>query len=335
MVKVRPVPIGSLFLIVSLSISAYLLRSPFEVTRLRNSFIADVGEPEDFHWPPEGPPRGYANETRAAPSEFRRIADAERFDHADDSELSRAIAIARHLSGGDITSGEPIQSSTLLAYEAITQENVGYCADYTQVFNALALASNMAVREWGMSFDGFSGDGHAFSEIYDSHLRKWVFIDPFYSFYIVDPVTEVPLSVLEFRERLAEGDESLHTGLVQIDSEAFAFPTERKSIEYYRAGADQFYLWFGNDVFSYDQNPIIQKAAVFGRSVEQAVAILIGAHPKIRILPTVEGQGVRQLNNTIRLFWAAVVFGLLACCLYVYAFVAHRTSRARQARFEE
>jgi hypothetical protein len=322
--NVRPLVAGALLLLASLSILGYLVRSPFEITRLRNSLLADVGIAEDFGWSPESPPADYAAENEPAPAEFQQIVQALRFDASDETELDRALAIARHLTNGDVTTGEAIQSNTLSAYKAITERNRGYCADYTQVFNALNLASGVPVREWGMSFDGFSGDGHAFSEIYDSQLGKWVFIDSFYSFYVVDPITKVPLSVLELRERLKADRETLRAGLVPIDPAAFAFREPRRAIDYYGRGLEQFYLWFGNDVFSYDGNPVVAAAAGFGRPAEQAVAIMIGAHPKIRIVP--DAQGVQQITRTFWLFWTAFALGVLACGVLSYAFFSRRAA---------
>ena len=37
-----------------------------------------------------------------------------------------------------------------------------------------------------MSFDGYGGDGHAFSEIFDTQRQHWIFVDSFYSFYVTD-----------------------------------------------------------------------------------------------------------------------------------------------------
>lgn len=312
-------------LVAAMSIMAYLLSSPFEITRVRNALIAEVGDPADFNWKPQAPPADYTVERHTTPPEFVQALQGLQLFEPDMSEASRALAIARHLTSGDKTTGKPIQSNTLAAYHSIVASNEGYCSDYTQVFNALNLAAGIPVREWGMSFDGFSGKGHAFSEIYDSTFDKWVFVDSFFSFYMVDAVTGIPLSVDEFRKRLLAEDASLSEAVVPIDAGAFSFKTPQKAVNYYAAGAEQFFLWFGNDVFSYDSNPIVASAARFGRSFEQALAIVVGAHPEIRIVPTPEGKHwLRQLQLARWKFAIAVLLGLVGCAAYVYAFAAAR-----------
>lgn len=57
-----------------------------------------------------------------------------------------------------------------------------------------------------MSFAGYSGEGHAFNEIYDHRLAKWVVIHSFFSFHLTVRASGEPLSSLELRERLAAGE---------------------------------------------------------------------------------------------------------------------------------
>ena len=178
--------------------------------------------------------------------------------------INRPLALARAITGGTITRGNAIQSDTRETFRRITENNEGYCSDFTQVFNGLALAAHLPVREWGLSFDGFSGDGHAFSEIYDPALNKWVFLDTFNSFYVVDPVTQIPLSVLEFREQLESNPTALVGAVRFIDEGAFGMKDAATAIDYYRRGTAQFFLWFGNDVFHYDQNPLVSFSSAGG-----------------------------------------------------------------------
>lgn len=45
------------------------------------------------------------------------------------------------------------------------------------------------------------------------------------------------------------------------------------------------FLLLGNNVFSYDANPIIRAAEALPRSVEMLVAIVLGEHPRFLFVP--------------------------------------------------
>ena len=66
----------------------------------------------------------------------------------------------------------------------------------------------------------------------------------------------------------------------------FGFKTPEHALNYYRRGADQLYLYLGNNVFSYDNDPILQFLGDLSRTLEQSAAIILGLHPEIRIVPT-------------------------------------------------
>lgn len=317
-------------LLTSLIIMAYLVHSPYEITRLRNALITSAGEPSDFNWQPANPPADYSLETLSPPDVIQQTVDQLGLSNAAQSELSRSLEIARHMNGPDKSNGDAIQSSFTDAYRQIVEKNIGYCSDFTQVFNGLALAADIPVREWGMSFDGFSGDGHAFSEIYDTQLGQWVFIDSFYAFYVVDPVTERPLSVLELRKRLDAGQASaLAAGVRPITQDTFAFKSGELAMQYYTKGVSEFFLWFGTDVFSYDANKVIKFASKFGRSAEQAVAILLGEHPSIRVYEVAQSEpALKALSRARSLFFFAFVCGLSAVVIFLAAWRRSRNVAA-------
>ena len=167
-----------------------------------------------------------------------------------------------------------------------------------------------------MSFDGFGGDGHAFSEAYDSTARQWIFVDPLNGFYAADQSTGRPLSVLEFRERLI-ADEGFESLIITPIGEAFRFDSPRDAFNYYKRGADQFYLWFGNHVFTYDAHPIVRLFGPVSRAMEQLAAILVGLHPDIKIFATASNQSditaLKYFRYRVLAFFAATLaFGLVA-----------------------
>ncbi len=318
--------LAAILLVVSFGLLGSLVYSPYEITRLRNSLITQAGEPGDFNWLPGNPPRDYSVETAEPPPPIASAVAAQGFDRTDVSEFQRALQIARHMNGDDRATGGAIQSNLTDAYQRIVNKNQGYCSDFTQVFNGLAMAANIPVREWGMSFDGFSGEGHAFSEVYDSALAKWVFLDSFYSFYVVDPVSRIPLSVLELRERLEANDTTLADGVVPIDYATFAFKKSgERAMKYYQEGVQQYFLWFGTDVYSYDDNPLVGAASKLGRSAEQAVAILLGEHPKIHVYQVEGTDGwMEKLVRARRLFWVAFVLGVVAVAVLARGWIVRR-----------
>jgi hypothetical protein len=291
-----------------------LLTPTTELTRFRNALLATTGEQDDFNWIPANAPDDFRQETLLPPDVFmeegRRVRSTTQLTVPTMSEL------VAHLRNQPKRKG-PIKSTTIDAYRQIVDSGRGYCADYTQVFNGLAYASGLSVREWGMSFDRFSGDGHAFNEVFDERAGQWVFIDPMNGFYVRDGADGRPLSALEFRDRL-----TMHGGFESVEispiGNTFLFDSGRDAFEYYKAAADQFFLWFGNDVFTYDAHPVVRFLGSVSRPIEQMVAIIWGIHPEIRIVPTQTNQAEiaalqRFAYKIIGLAALLLLTGTMAC----------------------
>jgi hypothetical protein len=292
-----------------------------EMARARNSFIASVGEYAEFTWSPDQTPESFLLEQGAVPEEFLPIQaqlKSETIPGADNWQ--RALSVARHLSKGP-GRGDGIMSNTYDAYKKIMTEKQGYCADYTQVFNGLAYLLDVPVREWGVAFDGFGGNGHAFSEVYDDNRGKWIFLDSFYSFYVEDATTHEPLSLLEFRRFLQGGGDGRQVKVTPVVAERFGFKSGEKALEYYKNGADQFYLWWGNNVFSYDKNFFVEMFGPISRALEEGAAILLGIRPKIKIIGSAtnsEAVDILFAKRRLILLCAIVFFaaGLAAVALF-------------------
>lgn len=311
----------------------YDIESSRESVRLRNSLIASVGTAEDFSWTPEAIPQGFLVESGPIPDELSRAATG-LMDAlpADASNFDKALAIAGHMRSHKGRS-DPIVSSTTETYRRIIQDGDGFCSDYTQVFNGLALASGIPVREWGAAFDGYGGQGHAFNEFYDFTLAKWVFIDAFGSFYVRDAKTESPLSGQEFRDYLLKFDTYEQARpfieLVPIVEANLGFQSLDGAYAYYRRGADQFYLYWGNNVFAYDTHPLINLASKVSRSAEQVVGILVGLHPDIKLIESRSNKGYIQNLFSLRdaFIFYLVAVGVLGTLLLVevwYLFLTFR-----------
>ena len=293
-----------------------------EAARLRNALLADVGDSRDFDWRPGNAPESYKEETMHATAQFKGIHQRlfSRFENKE-SEFPRIIRIAEHLLQVEKRKSVGILADTSTAYREIIRQGAGYCADFTQVMNAMARAENIPVREWGMAFDDFGGSGHAFSEIYDTQLNKWIFIDVFNSLYVLDKANKQPLSVLEFRERLQNNQNALE--IVPIVKSRFGFKDPEQALQYFERGKDQFYLWWGNNIYSYEDHPVVKLAAPVSRHLEQLAAIAVGVHPKIRIIGTKENANmVKDLFNLkmmlIAILASAIVLGYLLVMQILY-----------------
>jgi hypothetical protein len=179
-----------------------------------------------------------------------------------------------------------------------------------------------------MSFDGFGGDGHAFNEVYDAQRGQWVFVDAFNGFWVRDRAGGQPLSVLEFRTALAAADPLAQVELVRFRRAELGFRTPQLMIDYYRGGLDQFFLWWGNDVFDYDERWPVRLAGHVSRGLEQLSAMAFGFHPSLRILPTATNQPlIDALAATRQRALGLAALGVALLALLALELVAWRRYR--------
>jgi hypothetical protein len=311
------IAINTILLGVSLFVTADFALQGDNATRVRNALIADIGTAADFGWSPATPPDSFLLERAPPPPEVSSIASMVMDQAGGEQSLdtfAKAIAISRHIVANK-GNGEAIQAPTLTAYEQIMAGR-GYCADFSQVFMALSLASGVPTREWGFGWEAF-GAGHAFNEIYDEKREKWLLIDSFNSMYFVDTQTEAPLSALEVQAQYRLEPAQRHFRVVPISPDKFAFDSVERATRYYELGVDQFYLFWGNNVFSYDSDPIGSVLRRIARPVEVAGSIVAGTHPRIRIPPTETNQAhIEELFRTRSTFLVYLaVAGLLGITL--------------------
>jgi hypothetical protein len=294
-----------------------------DLVLLRNAVIAEV-EPGGAHeWTPASMPADYLAETLPSPEPLEHFAAQAIGATRPANDFETAVVLARALGRNRKRGKGPIQDDTVTAFERITTEGAGYCADYTQVFGALSRAAGLTVREWGMSFDGYGGDGHAFNEVWDRSRNRWLFIDSFHSFYVTDRRGE-PLSVTEFRTALLNGT-SGEVQVVPINPQKFGFKSANRAIEYYRRGAPRLFLVWGNNVLSYDASPAVSLFSGVSRSAEQVLGIAAGVQPKL-VIPgnLADAEAVAELRR-LRVVMLALVVATAVAAITLFLRWRRRT----------
>ncbi len=314
------------------SLSPYLTSST-ELVRLRNSLLYEA-TPAAADWTPATLPADYRVERAPPTPMFSRIV-AENGLVVPGDDWETALRIGRHLLSGVVAhrgNGGPIQQGLADTYRAITGSGRGYCGDYVDVFTALANASGIFARSWAFSFDGFDGHGHIFNEIWDRRTATWRMIDVFNNYYVVDE-NERPLSALEFRKTLLAGDPVRWRAVEPAARPGYKYP--EKAVDYYRRGADQWYLWWGNNVFQYDGNPVVSLFSVPSHSLGELSAIAVGLYPPIRVLQTSANEAQRLALKHLRVHLLVVIALLLPALLSMAISAARLLVLSRRARLSQ
>ena len=246
--------------------------------RVRASWIARLGEPEDFGWNAGSPPADFLVETTPATPAF-----VEAMRDAAGSDLEDAALAVRHIATFFRPDREAIQRVASRTLREMRETGIAYCSDVSQVFVGLAHARGLFAREWSVYFGAVGGSAHSFNEIFDRQRNKWVMVDAQIAFVPLRASTGEPLSFLEFRELLATRREReiridfLGTTYFSTPAEVFAF---------YRPGLHRTGLTWGNAEFSIENGAISRRVGPLSIRLEQALRILVGSFPALVVLPT-------------------------------------------------
>lgn len=291
-----------------------------ELVRLRNALLLDA-EPANHDWRPDAPPPTFRLE-KSPPNPLFADAVARGHLRIEGDDWATALRIGKHLLAGSSRNGGAIQSSLDDTYRRITEHGDGYCGDFADVFTGLATAAGVFSRPWAFSFDGFGGRGHIFNEIWDSASQRWIMIDVFNNLYFTDEAGRA-MSAVELRAAL-DGEQPPKIARIDADSRP-GFKYDDKAIEYYRRGLPEWYMWWGNNVFEYDQAPIVRALGGTHRALEQLGGIAAGVHPRVRILEATANETARGEIADVRLRLLAVVgFGALALLFALVGRTARR-----------
>jgi len=288
-----------------LSLAPYLFSST-ELVRLRNASLLASAEPSGFDWRPDAMPADFLREN-GAPNPVYAEAAGQLGLAALPSDWARVLTISAHLLSHPQLVGTPIQSDLQETYRRILQDGTGYCGDFTRVFMALALASGMQVRAWSFSFDGFGGHGHIWPEVWNRQLGQWQLVDIFNNYYFA-AADGVPLSALALRRALAQSSAKLRL-LPLVPGARPGYEIEAKAWDYYRRGIPEWYLSWGNNVFSYDRALLVRSLGPLSRALEQFGAMAQGVYPRIHVLG--DAENAPQVAALVRLRQHLLVVGAL------------------------
>jgi hypothetical protein len=305
-------------LAVLLAYVAWLAYPPPEAARLRNALLLRGKDEVDFSWTPDTVPADFRAERLPASAEYAAIVQSlgvreMRLD------WDKARTLAAHLVMHAADKG-PIQSDLSTTYKRM-QQGYGYCADFVKVYLGLAHASGLFARQWAFSFDGFGGHGHTFVEVFDRQRTRWIFVDVFNNFHAIDTAGGDVLSALDFRDFAIGRREGV--AMRPNGPGRPGFIHEAKALDYYRRGAPEWYMWWGNAVFSLYAHPLVRAAGHVSPSVAHVIAIVIGLHPKMQIYPLTENreQARRMLLLRRRLYGiGAIMLALVALLAAQLAF---------------
>lgn len=275
-----------------------------EHVRIRNALMLGPDWIETEDWKPPQRPAGYRFETEGAHPRIAEVVTSLRLAELPD-DWARAHAIGRLLltSAPELVGGA-LQSDLWGTYEGIVHRGEGYCGDFVRVFQAMANAAGLTARPWAFSFDGFGGHGHIWVEVWNAQRQRWQLIDIFDNFYFVKSGSEEPLAALELRRAILEGAAGVGRGLELrrlVPQARPGYTIEAKAWEYFQRGIDQWYMPFGNNVFSVDSAPVVRAFSGWSRIGEGLGAALSGRAPAIRILASERNADMRREIKLLRL----------------------------------
>ena len=275
--------------VVALSVSiawlAMLFLPSAKAVRVRNAFLLRRGGLEAFAWTPDEVPDDFATDREQAPEEIRRAVDAAGIPRIQ-GDWPRALAL-ESLVIAHAKQDSPIRADLVTTWNGIVAGG-GYCADYVRVYLAAAATAGLFCRQWAFSFDGFGGHGHTVIEVYVRERQAWAFLDVHNNVYAVRPGTDLPLDVLTLRQALLESP--FRVEFRRAIAGRLGWPHFDKLADYYRRGAGQWYLWWGNDVIARDA------AGRWGHRARSA----LGRLPPIVALATPENEAAIERMERLR-----------------------------------
>jgi hypothetical protein len=255
---------------------ASMLLPTANAVRVRNALLLRRGTPADFDWTPDRVPADFRVEHEAVPAVIAEaVASAGIRDIVDD--WPRALALVTLLLRNARDAG-PILADLATTYRGIVAGR-GYCSDFVRVYIAAAHDAGLFCRQWAFSFDGFGGHGHTVVEVYDRQRSRWAFLDVHNNVFAVRKGDDRPLAVAALRGALLEAPASIE--FRRAGEGRLGYPHADKLLDYYRRGAAQWYLWFGNDVISRERRGVAGWLHGWSGRAAHRLASALGGLPPI------------------------------------------------------
>jgi hypothetical protein len=273
---------------------ARLTLLPAQAVRVRNAFLIQRRGPESFAWTPENVPPDFRVEHRPPPKVIDEAVAVAKV-RAASGDWEQALALVTMLVSHWTRIG-PIRSDLTRTY-ALIVAGVGYCSDYVRVYLAAASAIGLFCRQWAFSFDGFGGHGHTCVEIYDRQRGRWIFVDVFNNVYAVLAGNSEPISVLQLRGALLAKIpvEFRRAGPGPLGWEHFD-----KLLDYYRRGASQWYLWWGNDVVTRESAGLAGALSPISARLSHRVSSAFHLPPLVPVMTAENEHAVRRMERLRR-----------------------------------
>jgi hypothetical protein len=303
--------------------------SSTDLARVRNAMVFDAVPREAFEWTTAKIPAGFMLDDVPPDPYFVEVARRLDLDALTD-DWQRAIAISRHLLASQPRlTGGPIQAPLRETHRRIVEGGEGYCADFVRAFQALAAPAGMPLRTWAFSFDGFGGHGHIVVEIWNRQLGRWEMLDLFNNVYFPG-ADGLPLDAMAVRDGFVR-DAAAMVSLPLVAQARPGYKTESKLRDYYVAGLDEWYLWWGNNPFSYENASAVRALTPASRPLAQLGAIAQGVQPHAVGLATASNDGqvsaMRRLTWQVRAVMSLMLLGLVLMCWSALRHLLRRSTR--------
>ncbi|MBN1869566.1 MAG: hypothetical protein JW847_03200 [Candidatus Omnitrophica bacterium] len=185
----------------------YLFWNSRALSHLAAWNIVESTNRQDFYWTPDNSPGYFRLESDAQgllpfKQDTRSIIEEERDDFKTVLTLSRDV---RGLGSGGKSQDVRVRWDSPQGILHQMQEGaLGHCFQRSVVLSSYVSSLGIPSRLWALENEMLDATAHTVSEVYIPSIEKWVFLDAFLGFYATRDGDGLPLSFLEFRERLLD-----------------------------------------------------------------------------------------------------------------------------------
>jgi hypothetical protein len=239
--------------------------------------IRESSKQSDFYWPPEKAPADFhLQEQNQNTAVFREdiipIVKSRGSDFQAVLEIAKYVAVLGH--SGRQESGELLKwDSPQGMLRQIKNGALGAnCFHRSILFSSFLASAGFKSRLWALENKKFDSIAHTISEVYLPSLKKWVFMDVIFCFYVSED--DNFLSFLELRERLLTGN----IGRLAVNNFIEIGQTQKQVPIVYKKLVQTVFLRTGNNFA--DRRPIsrgfIKYANIFSNSQKVGIGYLFG-----------------------------------------------------------